>query len=181
MPNDRTITDLVANIFMDLLDQGLIGVEGKYTFEDLHRVYPELTNPEVMCLDHLIQQQFDPNEKDPNQALDVHPARIRDYMEEFLFGNREGWSNQEVLVIMQLFRAIQVFSDATDPELAPYVHVESYDNRDQSCTELRLVSGDKTEVNPTWLYKNMLENMGSDGGIIMLNLIETWERSLNKS
>ncbi len=180
MPNDRTITDLVANIFMDLLDQSLIGVEGKYTLEDLHRVYPELTNPEVTSLDYLIQQQFDPNEKDPNQVLDVHPARIHEYMESFLFDCHDGWSNQEVLVIMQLFRDIQHAWDMEDPKIPPHVHVKEYNNLDAGATKLWLVSGDTTEVNPTWLFINMLENMGSDGET-MLKTVHEWERSLNKS
>ncbi len=112
---NHTITERVADLFMMFLDEELIEDRREYDPEDLHLAYPELTNPEVLSLDHLVQQCFDPKEPNHNDVLQIPDRRLREYLAEFLHGSTDGWSNQEQLVILELFRDIVRFSQNFAP------------------------------------------------------------------
>ena len=108
---NHIITELVADAFDSIVNEDLIEDRHEYMPEDLHLSYPELTHPEVMSLDHLIQQRFDPKEPNHNDVTKVPAEVMSEYLAEFLHGSTDGWSNQERLVILELFRDIVRFSD----------------------------------------------------------------------
>ena len=154
-------TERVSDVFMSILDDDVLEDRREYQPKDHSKMYG-LDKTESEELFRLVQQEFDPTTKVPNKILDVRPEVLRDYFEAWLYDCRDGWSNQEQLTILQLFRDIQIAYEVTDKDYPPIV-VRGMVNRDMYTTTLTISTSHKVDVNPIDLFKNMLENVGPLG------------------
>lgn len=168
-------TEKVSDVFMSMLNEDLVEDRREYQPEDHSKMYG-LNRPESEELFQLIQERFDPDVPDPSEVHDVPPGHLHEYLVEYPGSAIDGWSNQEQLIILELFRDIVRFSkNCPDPSDKIHLPVAT-DNRDMTTTIVTLDNGYQVEINPIDIFRNMLENMNPPDWI-MHNLVQIWEES----